>query len=816
METLIRDIRYGVRMLLKSPGFTAAAILALALGIGGNTAIFSVVNAVLLHPLPYKDPALLVQVKQQERRSGSVQDTVSGPNFIDWRDQNQVFDHLGAYRYMLFGLVGGGQPETVVGLLVSYAVLPALGVQPMLGRTFLPEEDQPGRNLVVILSHGLWQRRFGSDPGLIGKTITIDNENRTVVGIMPPGFNFPPTIPTTAAFPSRQMALWAPLWDDPKQLARDENTFWLVGRLKAHIPIEQAQQDMSNIARRLEQQYPKTNSRVGVKVSRLQEQVLGDVRPALLILLGAIGLVLLIACANVANLLLARAVARYRETAIRQALGAGRIRLIRQFLTESVLLALLGGATGLLLAVWGISVLVALGPQTIPRLTETVIDNRVLGFTFALAFLTGIISGMAPALQASRAELNQTLKEGGTRSTTGDHGKHVRSLLVVSEIALALVLSVGACLLIRSFLHLQQVDPGFQPEKVLTLSMLVDQSKYRKPHQWPGFYQQVLERVETLPGVQAAGLVNALPMGGTNANSNFTIEGRPVGASGEPSAHADYRVISPNYFHAMGIPLLRGRAFTGYDKEESPALAIINEAAAKRYWPNEDPLGKRLSVSDENGRPHWRQIVGVVRNVKHQGLAGPLEPEIYVPYFHEPYPFMVLAVRTASDPNSLITAVQSQIWMVDKDQPVFLIRTMRQLVSDSISEWRFQMVLLGIFGALALILAAIGIYGVMSYAVTQRTHEMGVRIALGAHRRDILKLVVGQALRWLLAGVAIGLTGAFALTRVMSSLLYEVTPTDPVTFVGVSLVLAGIAVLASYLPAQKATRVDPMVALRCE
>jgi putative ABC transport system permease protein len=816
METLFQDLRYGLRMLLKNPGFSAAAVLALGLGIGGNTAIFSVVNAVILRPLPYKDPVRLVELRRSDRHTGLAlkwpATQTSYPNFLDWRDQSQSFENLGAYWVPIpFNVAGEARPEMVSGLRVSYGVFAALGVQPILGRIFFSEEDQPGRNDVVLLSHGFWQRRFGSDRSLIGKTITVNYRPHTVVGVMPPGFNFPLVLPNR---PSEEMALWVPLGTELRNEPRGWNRYLVVGRLNPGISIEQAQQDLDRVSARLARQYPDTNKFMGAKVVSLQEQGVAGVRPALLIFSSAIGFVLLVACANVANLLLARAAARSREIAIRQALGACRFRLIRQFLTESMLLGLIGGTSGLLLASWGIGILTAMGPKTIPRLAETTIDVRVLGFTLLLSLLVGILFGLVPALQASRSTLKEALKEGGARSVTAFRGRRIGSFLIVSEIALALVLMMGAGLLIKSFMRLLQVDPGFQTEKILTMAIWLPQSKYPHPRQWAAFFQRVLEQVETLPGTEFAGLVNGAPLGLGSSHPGFVIEGRPPSAPGEPGPNADHRVISPHYFSTMGILLLKGRWFTLHDKEGTPDVAIINETAAQSYWPNEDPIGRRLGFGYDRFR--WRQIVGVVKNVKQYGLDKPSEAEMYFPQLQEPSPFMVLVVRATSDPNKLIAAVQSQVWAVDKDLPVFDVKTMDERLSNSVSERRFQMLLLGTFAAIALLLAVIGIYGVMSYSVTQRTHEIGIRMALGAQQQNIFKLVAGQGMILTVVGVAIGLAGAFALTRLISGLLFGVVPTDPPTFVAVPLFLAAVALLAAYLPARRAAKVDPLVALRHE
>jgi putative ABC transport system permease protein len=804
---MYNDVRFAVRLLRKNPGFTAVGVLTLALGIGANTAIFSVVNVVLLRPLPYPDSDRLVFVASTQKHLERWYDWVSYPDFVDWRNENTAFEDMAAYRSFLFNLTGGEHPEALPGLFVSAGLFSVLRVEPMLGRPFLPGEDQLGRNRVAIVSYGLWQRRFGSDPGLIGKAIQIDGESYTVVGVMPPGLRFPP--PAV----SLNRDVYVPGTRSEERNDRFSHNHWVVACLNPGVTIEQAQANMEAIARGLAERYPADRD-MGARVTLLHEKVANSVRPALLVLMGSIGLVLLIACANLANLLLARGAARQKEIAVRHALGASRGHLLWQWLAESVLLALLGGAVGLLLAFQGIAFLRWLGPN-LPRLEETTIDMRVLTFSLLLSVLSGLIFGVAPALHGSKIDLQEALKKSGTR-TAGLGRNGTRSLLVVTEMALAMMLLVSAGLLMRSFVRLYKVDPGFNPESVLTGWVLLPISKYSEPRRQAVFFKEALERIESLPGVVAAGGSSSVPLI-ENDTGGIQIEGRPEPHPGELAVEAERPKVTPGYFRAIGIPLLRGRTFSWADSEGSLPVALISKKAAELYWPGEDPIGKRVNIYDGGEqRPVWRQVVGIVGDVRHDGLAEKARPGIYVPLLQSPTFFTVLAVRTHTDPGSLSATIRHELMAVDKDQPVFDIRTMEQVVSESMSDRRFQMILLGIFALVALSLAVVGIYGVMSYSVSQRVQEIGIRMALGADRNAILRLVVGQGFKLTMIGLAVGLAGAFALTRVLSSLLYGVTTTDPATFVGVSLLLVGVALLACYIPARRATKVDPMVALRYE
>jgi putative ABC transport system permease protein len=804
MRTILQDLRYGARMLLKKPGFTLIAVSTLALAIGASTAIFSIVNAVLLRPLPFKDTDRLVAM--WESNPQNKQNEVSAANFIDWRNRNQVFEQVAALSYANVSLTGGDEPERLQGVTVTPSFFHALGAQARWGRTFLPEEEGPGAAPVVVLSHSVWQRRFAADPTLIGKTVTLNGIGRTVVGIMPPDFQL--------EFPiNRQADLWLPRVFTPQLAAnRQAHFLYVFARLKPGVAIAQGQAEMGSIARRLAEQYPNTNTGASVTLVPLQEQIVGKVRRSLLVLLGAVGFVLLIACANIANLLLGRAAARQRETAIRAALGATRRRVVRQLLTESALLAVLGGALGLLLAVWGIDLLATVGHATLPRLNEIGIDGQVLGFTLLVSLLTGVVFGLAPALQATAANLNESLKEGG-RSSAAGFRQRLRSLLVVAEVALALVLLVGAGLLMRSFWRLLQVNPGFQPDHVLAMDVALPSAKYAQGNQQAAFFQQALQRIESLPGIISAGAVVNLPLSGNNSTTGVTADDRPTPAPPDVP-QIDYRLISANYFRTLNIPLRAGRQFTERDAQGSPVVVIINETMARRFWPDEDSVGKRLTI--RGNPPVSCEVVGVVGDVKHYRLDAETKAEIYVSYLQIPNPFMHIVVRTAADPLSVAAAARREIAVVDKDQPVHNVRTMERLYAESISQPRFNMLLLGVFAAVALVLAAIGIYGVISYAVTQRTREIGVRMAMGAQSRDVLKLVVGEGMILVLAGVAIGLAGAFVVTRVMSNLLFGVSAADPITFAAIPLLIACVALLACWIPARRATKVDPMIALRCE
>jgi putative ABC transport system permease protein len=803
MNAMLQDITYAIRMLRKNPGFTFAITLTLILGIGANTAIFSVVNAILLRPLPFKYPDRLVRIWGNNVEKGRNQAPISPADFADWRAQNQVFEDIAAYSNWNPNRADG-ETERMAGLRISASLFSVLGVEPALGRTFLAEEDQPKRNQVVMISHGFWQRAFGSDPSVLGKTLTLDGLPHTIVGVMPSDFQFPPGV--------EKKDLWSPIAFSPNDLSlRGTRYLQVVGRLRQGLTLAQAKSDMENIARQTEQQYPQTNSGWGVAVANLHEELVGDIRSALLIMLGAVGFVLLTACANVTSLLLAKASIRQREMAIRASLGASRARLIRQMLIESVLLSLAGGALGTFLALGGVKLIVAAAPVKLLRVRDVSIDGWVLIFTLVISLLSGMAFGLLPALQASKINLNESLKE-GSQSLAGSRGRlRIRNGLVVCEIALALVLLVGAGLMIKSFARLMSVDSGLNPTGVLTAQISLPSARYSTPEQERAFFRQLLERIEALPGVQHAGITSFLPLGGTNMDWLFAIEGRPVSDPSE-ILYAEYRQVSDGYFQAMGTPIIRGRDFSDRDTENTPGVIIINQAFGRRFFANEEPLGKRIGFGK---KPVWREIIGVVADVRHFGLDAEPKAEAYVTHLQDPWPSMAVVVRSTSEINNLAAIIRGEVRVIDKNQPVYNVRSMQELISSSVAPRRLSMLLLSIFSAVALVLAAVGVYSVVAYSVVQRTHEIGVRMALGAQQNDVLKLLVGQGIRLGSAGVILGSLAAFAITRVLSSLLYQVSSTDLTIFISLSLALACIVVLASYLPARRATKIDPAVALRC-
>ena len=805
METLLKDVRYGIRSLLKQPAFTAIAVITLALGIAGNTVIFSAVNSLLVKPLAFPELDRMVAIWEARLSQGVERNEVTMADYLDWRKQNQTFEQMGLYRWWSANLTGVEPPERIQGFLVSTNFLDVTGVKPFIGRAFSAEEDQPGKDAVVILNYGLWQRRFGGDANIVNKTVSLNGVKRTIIGVLPKEFNYP-----------SGMDVMAPLALTPELASnRDNHTYYVLGRLKQNVSLPLAQTDLSTIAARLEKDYPQANTGHGVVVYPIVEDTVRFYARALWVLMGAVGFVLLIACANVANLTLARSSTRQREIALRLALGASRSRIIRQLLTESVMVALIGGALGVLIAYWGIDAMRAANPgeaaKFAPGWEHLGINFPVLVFTLGVSVLSGALFGLAPAWQASKPDLNDALKEGG-RTTSSSH--RLRNGLVVCEVALALMLLVSAGLLLRSFLSLLNTDPGFNSTNLLTMKLVLPAAKYKDDQARAAFYSELLNRIRVLPGVESVAAVNYLPLGGSNSSDIFLIEGLPEPPPGQEFI-GRYRVCTPDYFQTMGIPILKGRAFTEQDKVDAPRVVIVNETLAQRYWPNQDPINKRMRFTGPLEKNPWIQVVGVVKDVKH-ALSLPMSSDYYLPQNQDTWSSMVLVAKTKTEPMSMAAPIRQQVWAIDKDEPVFDVRTMQQVRALSVALYSFSSVTLTIFAAVALILSAVGIYGVMAYVVTQRTHEIGIRMALGARSRDVLRLVVRHGMTLALIGVGVGLGGAWALTRFMSSLLVGVSPTDAVTLSAVSLCLISIALIACYLPARRATKVDPLVALRYE
>ncbi|HKB64564.1 MAG TPA: ABC transporter permease [Pyrinomonadaceae bacterium] len=813
MEMFWQDIRYGVRMLLKAPSISIVATIALALGIGANTAIFSVVNAVLLRPLPFSNSERLMNVWETDSTRGYVRGSASYPNFVDWRDQSHSFEHMASYHNNDFILTGRGESARLQGAVVNADLFPLLGASPLIGRGFLPSEDNPGdTGRVVVLSQQLFQQRFNSDPNIVNQSMVLDGKTYTIVGVMPAAFQFP--------VQNDPVELWTTVAVDregrePITQERGAHYMNVIARLKPGIPREQAQAEMTAISARLEQQFPDKDLHKSTRLEPTLEALVGDVRPALLILLGAVGFVLLIACANVANLLLARAMTRHKEMAIRSALGASRMRVIRQLLTESVILSLVGGALGLVLAVWWSDLLVALGKQNIPRALQVGLDWRVLGFTLLVSVLTGVVFGLVPAIHSSKTELSESLKEGGRTGSEGARRNRIRGVLVVGELAIAVVLLVGAGLLIQSLWRLRNVSPGFDSQNLLTFVVGIPEVKYPTEKQEP-FYRELVRRVESLPGVRSASSIIPLPLNGDAFVISFETEGRPVEKGNQPSA--DFFAIEEGYFKTLGVSMLKGREFTERDNKTAPPVIIVNQAFAKKFFPGEDPIGKRIKpgISTNSDKPAMREIVGVVSDVRNRNLSSELRAGYFIPAAQMPFNQMTLIVRTGNDPHSLITAVQNEVHAMDQEVPVFSIKTMDEYISATVATPRFNATLLVIFAAVALVLTIVGLYGVMSYSVAQRTNEIGIRMALGAQTGDVLRLIVSQGFKLVLVGLGLGLLGALCLTWVIGSLLFGVTTKDPLTFAAVAVLLAVVALLACYIPARRATRLDPLHALRYE
>ncbi|MCA1577498.1 MAG: ABC transporter permease [Acidobacteria bacterium] len=807
METLIKDIRYGVRGLWKRPGFTAVAVLTLALGIGANTAIFSVVNAVLLKPLQFRDPDRLVMIWEDATFAGFPRNTPAPANYVDWKTQTQSFEDMAASAESTFNLTGDGDPERVTAYKVTANFFPLFGVPPALGRGFTADDDRPGAQKVAVLSHALWQTRYGSDPQIVNRDIQLNGEKYTVVGVMPAGFQF---------FES-DVRLWVPLALDAEGFGnRGGHYLKVVARMKPGITMDQAQADLAGVMARIGKDHPQQtfDGKLGAFVMPLREQLTGDVRSSLVVLLVAVACVLLIACANVAGLLLARAVARRREIALRLALGASRPRVVRQLLTESLLLAAAAGIIGSILAYWSFAFLQKLIPEQMALLTSLTLDTRILLFTLLISMVTGVIFGLVPALQSAKVDLNEALKQSTRVTSTG----RLRSTLIVFEVALSLVLLVGAGLLIQTLFQLFNQYSVLQPEQVLTMRTVLPQTKYREPQQRQAFYEQVLDRVEHLPGVVAAGYTTSIPLVWKGGTSGFVPEGITTPIPGM-AYDANHREVSANYLQAMNIPLRHGRYFDKRDNENSMRVAIINETMARQYWPGQNVLGRRFNIGDPNDG-EWMEIIGIVADVRQMGLDEPVKAEMYLPYRQvTDWPGFVpraLAIRTSGDTSNVVGAVRQIIREVDPDQPISNIATMSEVLGVEAEQRRMGMIMLAAFAGLALLLASLGIYGVLAYFVTQHTNEIGVRIALGANRSNILALVLKKGMGLTLLGVAIGLAAAFALTRLMSSLLFGVKAFDPLTFVAVPLLLTTVALLACWIPARRATKVDPMVALRYE
>jgi putative ABC transport system permease protein len=807
MQFLAQDLRYGFRSLVRNPGFSAVAILALALGIGPNSAIFTIVNAVLLKPLPMPEPNRVVMIWQTLLKSGFDQMPVSANDYLDWKRQAHSFAEMAAaFAIPEYGLniSGAGEPERVGAALGSKEFLPALGIKPVVGRNFLPEEDRPGGPAAVLISHALWQRRFHSDPSAVGRTLTVDGVPRTIVGVVPHELG-----ELVAA------DVWLPTAIDPNRGERGNHNYGVVARLKPGVTVKQARAEMMVIATRLEREYPATNNGWGITLFPMAEMFSGRIRPVLLVLLGAVGLLLLIACANLANLLLARAATRQKEIAIRGALGAGRQRIIRQLLTESLVLALAGGALGLVLAAWSIRLLRGVVPDMFPMMRHMSVDARVLVFTLGICVLTGLLFGLAPAWKASRTDLNTTLKEAGGRSENAGGSQRIRGVLLGSEVALAVLLSVSAGLLLRSFMRVMAVNPGLRTENIVTMNLTLPEVKYDTPRKRATFYKTLGERVDALPGVRSSGAVVFLPLRVSILSfrigvSRFQIEGRPPVAE-DQQPMADYRAATPGYFRTMEIGLRQGRLFDDHDDLDAKKVALVNETMVRREFINDNPLGRRIVI---NGAA--REIVGVVADAKLYGLDAPVEPAIYVPHGQQANTSMGLVVRTDGDPGATAGAVRREILKLDPEQPISDVRTMQKVLADSLMLRRVSMLMLSVFAGLALTLATVGIYGLTAYAVSRRTHEIGLRVALGASQAQILRLVAGSGLASSVIGAAIGMAAAFQLTRALAGMLYGVTATDPLVFAVVPALLIAVSLVASYVPARKAARIDPLVALRYE
>ncbi len=813
---MLQEIRFALRQLLKNPLFAIVGIVTLALGIGASTAVFTLVNALLIKPLPYQDPSRLVLLFEHFKAQHLDAIPVSPPEFLEYKAQLKSFDKLAAFNAATYNLAQGETPERIFGATVSADLFPLLGVSPIRGRTFRPEEGAVGRDDIVMISERLWRRKFDRDPQILGSKLIADGRSFTVVGIMPATFEFPlPLFNITGAQFGEQADIWQPLgFTDAEMKRRGSRSYGVIGRLASGVSVEQAQAEIETVVRAMRQRFPDNyaqNDSFGATLFPLKAQVVGAMKPLLLILSGAVALVLLIACANLATMLLARASAREREMAIRVAVGASRGRLLRQGLTESVVLAILGGGVGTVLAIWAIELVKSIGAQTIPRLREVQVDGPVLLGTLAIAVGTGLLFGLVPALATGRPNLPEALKEGGRGSTSSRRHNRLRNGLVIAEVALALVLLSGAGLLLKSFVRLGNVDPGFNPANVLTAEISLPELRYPDQTAQVQFFSELERRVRNLPGVTAAGFTTILPLSGVNSDSSFGIEGRPSDDA-HPSPDEQIRLVSPDYFRALQIPLFQGRSFTDADKLDAPPVVLINQALAARYWPNEKPIGRRMQLYSRQGRV-WATIIGIVGDLHHRGLDQPVQPEYYVPLAQAPYSSVILTVRGTQDPRGLISSLQRAVQSIDPAQPLAHVRTLEQVIADSVAPRRLSVVLLAVFAGIALVLAAVGIYGVMSFLVVQRTHEIGVRMALGAQRSDVLRLIIAHASALIGAGTLLGLIVALLSTPVLHSVLYDVSALDLSTFFFVTLTLALVAFVASYIPARRATRADPMIAL---
>jgi putative ABC transport system permease protein len=804
MRSLFQDLRYGLRVMKSQPLFTSVALLTLALGVGANAAVFSVVNAVMIKPLAYPNSDRLVQLSRLDAKSQKLGPRTSALNFSDWRARNKTFESLGGYTdQSAFNLKIEGEPQRLMGARISDSLFPTLGIVPILGRNFLPEEDRQGANRVAILSYKLWQSSFGGDPGIVGRSLQLDGQPHTIVGVM--GSNL--------GFPSPETMLWVPYRELYESGGRGNYFVSVIGKLRPGVSLDQAQVDMTAIANQLSNEHPEVHADGGISLTPLHEQVTGKIRDPLLVLLAAVGLVMLIACANVANLLLTKASTRQREIALRTAIGAARSRIFRQLMVESLLTALGGGLLGLLFAILITRALIYIGPTEVPRLNEISLNGTVLLFTFAISCLTALIFGIVPAIQSSKVNLSEALKEGGRTASGGGSG--LRQAFVVAEICLAFVLLIGAGLVLRSFARVLSVDPGFRVDNVLTFEVSLPFAKYDQQKS-EEFFQNALTRIGTLPGVQVAGCTTSLPLTKSNNARYFTVEGR-TGNSLSDYTIASHRQVSPRYFEALGVGTIKGRSFGEQDLGSPQPIVVVNQEFERTYFPNQDALGKRIKMGEtaDNDFP-WMTVVGVVGNIRHASLETEARPEFYrlISRNRDAYPTMTFAVRTSQSPELIVAGVRREVQQLDPDQPISKVETMQQLVQRSVASRRFSLVLMGSFALLALVLAMIGIYGVISYMVAQNKREIGIRIALGAQGRDVLKLIVGQGMVLILSGVGSGIVVAYALSRLMTSLLFEVKPSDPLTFVGVALILATTALIAIVLPAPRALRVNPVEALR--